>query len=154
MVIRETFSSEASCRVEGTFCPGRKRPLIMADRNQSYNWTYIGFDGLSLNGIGGKKPGPTSFILGAKWLYRFSTEPFFCRASSGDGAGRTRPRNRCSFRARQNFENRTIHPLFHPLRITREQCAGNEPRTTTTSTSALLSLGRTGSLPHILTRRH
>src|ERR1700751_4308436 len=85
MVIRETFSSAASCRLEGTFCPGRNRPPIMADRNQSYNWTYIGFDGSLSTRIGGKKPGLTSFILRGEWLCRFSTEPFFCRASSGAG---------------------------------------------------------------------
>src|SRR5882757_3040583 len=40
--MREIFSSAARFLVDGTRCPGRSWPRMMAFRNQSYSWRYIG----------------------------------------------------------------------------------------------------------------
>jgi len=40
--MRDIFSSAAKPLVDGTRCPGRIWPSMMALRNQSYNWRYIG----------------------------------------------------------------------------------------------------------------
>jgi hypothetical protein len=58
--------------VDGTRCPGRIWPSMMALRNQSYNWRYDGIFVRESSAIGGRKLAGTRFIgkQSPKWLYR------------------------------------------------------------------------------------
>jgi hypothetical protein len=64
----------------------------MEDRNQSYNWTYIGFDGSLSTGIGGKDPGLTCFILRGKMVMSIFHGTIFLSSRFGREAGGARLR--------------------------------------------------------------
>jgi hypothetical protein len=60
--MREILSSAAKLLVDGTRCPGRIWPSLMALRNQSYNCRYIGVFVRQSSAIGGRKLAGTRFI--------------------------------------------------------------------------------------------
>ncbi len=64
--MREIFSSAANPLVDGTRCPGRIWPAMMALRNQSYNWRYSGVFVREASMIGGRKLAEMRFIVNFK----------------------------------------------------------------------------------------
>src|SRR5712691_2599801 len=80
--MREIFSSAAKLLVDGTRCPGRIWPSMIAFRNQSYNWRYIGvFVWVSI-AIGGRKLAGTRFIRAPTYCYVLSTLKWLYRNRS------------------------------------------------------------------------